>query len=157
MQLNTILTAALLRAPGLALALCSETSSRAVSTPQTDVTERKKEYPISWPHQQEIFMALFGKSASNKEGKGILLIIKWDYDESKIWLCLKYDLTPSPFPAWWRMRGRQTSRSGRSGPQQGILDRRFSQSTTICIENVCLSKEKQSVIAVQQTCLTYDR
>lgn len=38
MHLNTSLTAAVLRAPGLALALCSETSSQqTLNAPQTDV------------------------------------------------------------------------------------------------------------------------
>lgn len=139
MHLNASLTTAVLGAPGLTPALCLETSSQHTVSPPLNPMWQAEEKLIphqlttpTWNHYDTIWQICLHMSTTepSKECKGILQIIKWDYDEGKIWLCLKYDLTPSPQPSAWCLLGerwRQTRGSGRSGAQQGVLDRRSSK------------------------------
>lgn len=58
--------------------------------------------------------------------EGILWIIKWDYDEGKIRLCLKYDLTPTPptMPGAYWGGDKQGDQAG-LGPCRGFKTRGF--------------------------------
>lgn len=62
----------------------------------------------------------------SKNRKGILWIIKWDYDEGKIRLCLKYDLTPTPstMPGAYWGGDKQGDQAG-LGPYRGFKTRGF--------------------------------
>lgn len=125
MHLSTSLTAALICAPGLAL-LCCKTSS----TFQNGLTEKEKRKVF----YDNCFNVTFLRPWAARLTTSVTQVNKikkasWCSmseimaSEKKIWLCLKYDLTPSPTAAgacWW---GDKQGGSSRPGAQQGIWER----------------------------------